>query len=275
MTKMRNRLRRPTGGWVRVVGDRFTDWVRHSVAGAVIVGVAVGACEAGWVLVQRSSYFNIRQVEANETPHLDRSAIINLVGLEGPINIFKFDTLAAEEALGSHPWVAAAHVQKRMPDGVSIQVSERVPAAVVALGGLYVVDADGQPFVRTTPDQIRGLPLVTGLSREVYEANPVASRAYVRDALALGRLYQQSSLAAVHTLSNVHVGDGGRLELMLGKTRIVVGAGDHRAKLGRLEKIYETLAQRNMEASYILLDDKGLRSIVKEVPANRPIMGAL
>lgn len=270
----RNRLRRPSIRW-RGVTHRATDWLRHSITGLAVIGGLMGLGAAGWAVVQRSSYFNIRTVEATETPHLQRDAIVSLAGLDGPVNLFRYDALAAEEALGTHPWVANARVEKRMPDRVEIHLTERIPAAVVALGSLYVVDADGQPFIRATPEQAQGLPLVTGLDREQYETNPVETRALVRDALALGRLYQRSELAAAHPLSNVHVGEGGRLELMLGKSRIVMGQGDFRAKLDRLARIYETLGQRGMEAAYVLMDEKGQRSIVKEVAAARPVMGSL
>jgi hypothetical protein len=151
-----------------------TDWLRHSLTGlAVIGGCSLGLGAAGWAIVQRSSYFNIRTVEATETAHLQRDAIVTLAGLDGPVNLFRYDALAAEEALGTHPWVANARVEKRMPDRVEIHLTERLPAAVVALGSLYVVDADGQPFIRATPEQAQGLPLVTGLDREQYDTNPV------------------------------------------------------------------------------------------------------
>jgi cell division protein FtsQ len=271
----RNRLRRPSGGFSAVVVARTTDWLRHSIKGLAVMGGCALLAAAGWSMVQRSSYFNIRTIEVGETPHLDRVRIAALVGLEGPVNLFRFDARGAEEALAAHPWVATARVEKRMPDRVEIHLSERVPAAVVAIGGLYIVDADGQPFIRATPAEAAGLPLVTGLTREKFEAVPVEARARVREALALGRQYERSPMAAARPLSNVHVGDGGRLELMLGKSRVVMGQGDFRGKLERLERIYETLTQRGVDASYILMDDKGQRSIVKEVAAARPVMGSL
>lgn len=272
----RNRLRsRPVKRLATRFGARLADWVRHSLIGLGVVGGLVGLGAAGWAVVQRAPYFNIRTVEATESAHLDRAAIVALAGLDGPVNLFRFDALAAEEALAAHPWVATAQVLKRLPDRVEILHTERIPAAVVSLGGLYVVDADGQPFIRTTPAEAKGLPLVTGLDRESYEADPAAARASVREALALVRLYERSGLAATRPLSNVHVGEGGRLELMLGKTRVVMGRGDFKAKLERLGEVYETLARRNMEASYVLMDEKGQRSIVKEVPVARPMMGAL
>ncbi len=271
----RNRLRRPSGHFGAIVVARAGDWLRHSVVGLGVLGALSLVAFGGWSMVQRSSYFNIRTIEVGETPHLDRARIAALVGLEGPVNLFRFDARGAEEALAAHPWVATARVEKRMPDRVEIHLSERVPAAVVAIGALYIVDADGQPFIRATPAEAAGLPLVTGLSREGFEGQPAEARARVREALALGRQYERSPMAAARPLSNVHVGDGGRLELMLGRTRVVVGQGDLRGKLERLERIYETLTQRGVDATYILLDDKGQRSIVKEVAAVRPVMGSL
>ena len=82
------------------------------------------------------------------------------VGLDGPVNVFRFEVGAAEDALLAHPWVATAEINKSLPGQVTIRYEERKPEGVVVLGALYLVDGTGEPFAQPTPAEAAGLPEV-------------------------------------------------------------------------------------------------------------------
>jgi hypothetical protein len=217
----------------------------------------------------------VREIEVNETSRVTREQILALTKLDSPMNLLVFDAQVAEEALEDHEWVASARVEVRLPSSVSIHLIERVPSAVVTLGHLYVVDGSGEPFVRASAEDVESLPLVTGLDRAVYEETPELSKSWIRNALALGRLYGRSTLSETRPLGNLNIGPGGELELMVGHTRIVMGSGLFPLKLDRLQRIYSDLGARKSDAAWILLDEKGERAIVRESAAKRPMMGSL
>jgi hypothetical protein len=146
---------------------------------------------------------------------------------------------------------------------------------VVSLGSLYVVDGSGEPYVRALPADVELMPLITGIDRAAYEENPELIKSWVRNALALGRLYGQNALAEAHPLGNVNIAEGGRLELMLDRTRIVMGYEQFPLKLERLARIYGDLAKRKSDAAWILLDEEGERAVVKEIAGKRSVMGSL
>lgn len=251
----------------------LTAWAWHGlrpvVRFAIIVGFVAGFAFAGYRAVHQSAYFLVRDIDVEPTAHLDRSAIIEATGLATPRNIFDFDADAAREALLLHPWVATARVTKVLPERVVIRLEERRASGAVVLDVPYLVDATGHPFTQAGPDELDGLPLVTGLGREDFDLDPEGACERVQTALAVARRYALSPLAARRPLGSVHLAPAGRLELMLGRTRVALGQGDFRDKIGRVEQILDALAARRMDAGYILLSEDRQRAIVDEIPRQR------
>lgn len=232
----------------------------------LVIGSLSGLAVAAWNAVLRSPYFVIRQIEAEGSTHLTRDEVIQRAGLEAPVNVFRYEVAAAEEGLLAHPWVATVDIEKALPGQVTIRYEERKPEGVVVLGALYLVDGTGEPFAQPTPAEAAGLPLITGLDRAAYEADPAHTHERIRDALAVARLYQASPLARRRPLSDVHLGQGNRTELVVGRTRVVVGRERFKQKLETLERIFAQLDRRKVDAMYILMSSDDRRAIVKEIP---------
>ena len=272
---------------------RRNTYKRHALRSARSLALAAGATlsrvwrpvlalllvatlyQVGSGLLKRSHHFAVRKIDVNETQRVTREELLSLTHLDIPQNLLNFDARTAESALSEHPWVASAQVDVRLPGTVSIQITERQPAAVVSLGSLYVVDGSGEPFVRALPGDVESLPLITGIDRVAYEENPQLIKSWVRNALALGRLYGHSPLAENRPLGNVNISEGGRLELMLDRTRIVMGYESFPLKLERLARIYDDLSKRKSDAAWILLDEEAERAVVKEIAGKRSVMGSL
>ena len=65
-------------------------------------------------------------------------------------------------------------------------------------------------------------------------------------------------------MGSVDIAQGGRINLMLGDTRVGLGASGFETKLDRLERIHTALTERKIGAEYILFGDDSSRVIVKE-----------
>ena len=232
------------------------------LAAALLAGLGY----AGWRAVIHSPYFLVRVVDVEPTAHLDRERIVGLVGLDRPTSILEFDEVAATEALRAERWVAVARVNKTLPEQVDITIEERTAAGVVVLEELFLVGDDGHPFVKPSAGEAHGLPLITGLSRADWSADPDAAASRIRAALALARRYERLPIARKRPLSDVRLAPGGRMELMLGQMRVALGSTDFEEKLMRLVLIDRQLSKKNMDASYVLLSDDLARAIVKETP---------
>ncbi|MDO5639453.1 MAG: cell division protein FtsQ/DivIB [Neisseria sp.] len=113
---------------------------------------------AGAVWVYHSPYFPIRQVKIDGDLQRVSSDELQTVAqqyIRG--NIFSADLNGAQKAFESLPWVDKAHVRRRLPDAVDIELTERVPVARWKESGL--VDSNGNVFQAATDEKF---PLFEG-----------------------------------------------------------------------------------------------------------------
>lgn len=193
-------------------------WIRQGLPAIVAVvgvsAVAAGAC-VGYRVATSSERFAVRSVELRGNRILPAERLREVVGLEhlaapdrarlGP-NIFQLDLAEMEAALEAEPWIAAATVRRRLPGTLVVEVEENRPAALVEMDGVYLVDGQGVVFARAVIERGDGdgLPVITGIAREDYAAEPAAAQARIRRALEAARLYAEGA-AHRPALGEVHV----------------------------------------------------------------------
>lgn len=273
----RNRYRRSAGRTRRdetaaLMSAVVTGGAKRITSLGLLLGL-VGLCAFGWTVVSESAYFNVRHFEVEASAHLSRAEILSLAGLDAPVNLLTFDADAAAEHLEAHPWVARAVVIKSLPHTAKIEVQERSAAGLVVFEAQYLVDEEGEIFARVEVGEAPAVPMITGISRAQYEAEPVRSRQRIVEGLAIARLYGRAQMAQRRPLSDVSVGEGGRIELIVGRTRVSLGRGPQRKQLDRLAQVFGELARRDADAEYVLLADDARRAIVKETVVRRGSRG--
>ncbi|MBK9034735.1 MAG: FtsQ-type POTRA domain-containing protein [Myxococcales bacterium] len=161
--------------------------VAPAVAALALIGGVAEAGRYGYRWLTTSPRFAVAAVEVNGEATLTEDAVRARLPFGVGDNIFRVDTGDAEAALAAEPWIARATVRRRLPRTIVIDVVERRPAAVVAADGLYLADADGQPFKRADlrAGEARDLPVISGIPRELFAAAPGQAAARVRDGLAV------------------------------------------------------------------------------------------
>lgn len=105
----------------------------------------------------------VQEVLVTGRKESDRAAVLAALGVERGTPILSFDPQAARAALESIPWVAAATVERRLPDTIFVKIVERTPMAIWQHGQkLHLVDADG--VVLSDRDLARwgDLPMLVG-----------------------------------------------------------------------------------------------------------------
>ena len=207
-----------------------------------------------WMLT--SPFFGLSRVEAVGHVRVTPAEIKRLGGLARGLNLFQLDPAAIERGIGAHPWVKEVELRRRYPSTVSVRIVEHVPAAVLALHDLYLVDGEGHPFKRLQPGDDADLPLITGIERETYAHDPEAAGARIREALAAIHAYREAGLESDGRISEAHLAAAG-LTLVTGKGQeLRLPDGDVTAALGRLVRIRRELVSRDLEAEIIHLDNR-------------------
>lgn len=223
---------------------------------AVTAGLVWGAVELrAWAVA--SPRFALKEASFTGLTHAARPELVRLSGLAAGQNLFALDVGALEKAMSQHPWVRGVEVTRHFPSAVSVEVVEHVPAALGVLGGdLYVLDEDGEPFKRVTPGDGLDLPLVTGLTREAYVADPVAARERFRTALSVARAYDALAQGKEERLSEVKVEATSVTLVAASGQEVRMGEGEAEAKLQRLARIRRELRARGLAAGIIRLDNR-------------------
>ena len=181
---LRSRLPGP-----RQLADACGRALRRAVpAMLALVGVAAVGGGAWWLhqFVTHSPRFAVTRIEIRGTHELDPDAVRARLPFRPGANVFTADLGRAERLLDAQPWIAEAHLRRELPHTIVVDVRERVAAAIVDLDGLYLADADGKVFKRAATEvgEGAGLPVVTGLGRDAYAADPAAAAADIAHALA-------------------------------------------------------------------------------------------
>jgi len=182
-----------------------------------------------------NSYFFVREIQVRGGEKVGGDEIVAMAGLRQGMNIWKIEPGGIEKKVAKHPWVRRVLVRRDFPRRIVIEVEERTPKAIVALGQLYYVDADGVVFKEVGAGENVNFPLLTGLRPEqLAKANP-ALRGKIQDAVRLADLMAKDA----HTLSEIHFDGSGRLVVYTTAFPVALkmGWGEWDAKLKRLDRV--------------------------------------
>lgn len=147
-----------------------------------LIGVA-SASGVAWLLLA-SPYVRFHTLRVVGNTRATTVAVAQLAALPAGDPLLLVDLDSAVAAVERHPWVARVEASRRLPDTVVLRVEERQAAAVVQLDQLYVVDADGTPFVKAGPADMDHV-IFTGLDPALASREPALARRIIRDGLLL------------------------------------------------------------------------------------------
>lgn len=171
--------------------------------------------------ISRSPLLDVDYVDvrgAEETGRLDLVAAAGLGGHPAMLDVDTGDVVRRVEAL---PWVLSASAHLRWPGTVTIDVTERRPAAVLPAGsGLWAVaDVTGR-VLEIGPDKPAGLPVIGNVPLPEQAGGKVA-------ATAVPSLKVAAALPAPvrDRIADVATVAGGEVELQLGPPGGVVRLG--------------------------------------------------
>lgn len=231
----RNRRKQQGSVWSRlpkpaVIVDACGRALRRSVPALVGIGVLAtvgGTAWAGYRFVTTSQRFAITDIKVEGNSRLSTEQIIASLPVHTGENVFATDLDGVVKELRTNPWVASVEAHRELPHTLAIEVHEHVPAAVVTLGGLYLVDASGHPFKKAelAADDGAGLPIITGLDRAAYSANPDGTAAQVRDALDALATWRDGN-AERPSIGELHLDTHGGLTLVTYEHAIAIDLGD-------------------------------------------------
>jgi cell division protein FtsQ len=204
-----------------------------AVIGMFVIAAISGTAWAGYRFVTTSPRFAITAIEVNGNQQVPDDQIRAALSVRVGDNVFASDLDGAVREVRENPWIASAEAHRVLPHTIVIEVREHVAAAIVQLGGLYLVDAEGHPFKRAEigSDDGAGLPIITGLDRAGYLANPTAAAAQIRGAMTA--LATWRGVEDRPSIGEVHLDTHGAITLVTYEHAISLQLGDLDAELAQ------------------------------------------
>ena len=257
-----NRRRSPSRDQILLVNSRLggTRHVQMQRAGAVGV-IACAVAVAGWVairgagsmthsLLAENPRFEIRRLEFRSSGRLSPDHLRQYAAVSEGLNLFAIDLAGIRDRLERVPLIGRAEVQRQLPDGLVVQVEERIPLARVQTKGgqALPVDRDGHIL---SPLHVPQLPMLTGAGDRGVAPGSVLREPATRDGLALLTVLEDARLAFEIPLVQVDVGDPAQLVLkMKAGGQVLMGRDQLDRRVSELAAIVKQSDERDADIEF-------------------------
>jgi cell division protein FtsQ len=211
-----------------------------------------------WHHAIQGDLLRIREVRFEGLSRATAQELLELSPVQRGDHLLLCDTALVELALQRHPWIASVEVRRTLPAALEVRVSERRAAALVDLGGLYLVDTEGEVFKRARPGDGLDLPVITGVGREDWVERRAEVEPLLQAALALLDRWAERGLDRRTPVSEIHISAEYGTTLWAGPEGLEVrlGHGGLPEKLARLERVLAAVEAEGRRAEVLHLENR-------------------
>jgi len=204
----------------------------------------------------KATFFKLERIEVSRMRQLSRDEIISLTGAKLGDSLLKLELPHVAEQLEKNPWIENLKVRRRFPGTLSIEITERVPVAVVNMGYLYYLDAKGDIFKPLTEGDRLDFPVLTGITEEDLLKDADGTKKMLTTALGIMDLLKKGSVFRLGDVSEIHLdkGYGFTLFTAQGGIPVKLGNSDFEGKLARFSRIYQELMAQITSLEYVDLN---------------------
>lgn len=211
----------------------------------VCVGV-IGVFTYGFFeYAERSTDFQVRNVEIHGLRYLDERDVLAASGIGVQGNILFFDSEDVQARVEAMPYVKSCRVELKFPDTVALHIVEREPYATLMLNSLsYALDEDGVVLRAYAPTEMPMPPFFTEVAGlHFVEEGEVLEQENMRAAMALWRSIDASDLGDTLTVSElaVYAADDIRMYCDELPYEFRWAKGDFEGQVRRLEVLWSEL----------------------------------
>ena len=203
------------------------------------------------------SYFKADNIEISGISQLTEENILEQAAVSTGKNILSINLYSVRKRLLAHPDIEAADVERKLPNGLIIRITEHQPLAVIDLGRKFLLDVNGKIYKECKDEECQKMPLITGLDfSDLGLPGSVENTPYtaVMNVLWMGK--EKASVlpnAFIHQIS-VDREVGITVYAYGGKKIIKLGYGDYANKFERLIKVTLYLKDSHQVSDFESID---------------------
>ncbi len=234
--------------------------------GFILVTLVWALCTEVYEVVANATFFKLERIEMSRVRKLSHDEIVTLAGVKLGDSLLKLDLQHVAEQLEKNPWVENLKVRRRFPGTLSIEITERVPVAVVNMGYLYYLSDKGEIFKPLTEGDRLDFPILTGITEEDLVKDAEGTKTMITTALGIMELLKKGTVFRLEDVSEIHLDKGYGCTLFTARRGIPVklGNGDFPEKLARFSRIYQDLTAQIASLEYVDLNYSD-KIVVKKV----------
>ena len=135
-----------------------------------LVGVVIYLVYASYNFLISDPRFKIADVSFRGHNSLIEKQLLKWLGPIHGENLFTYDLTKTSERLAEHPWILSASVQRKFPQEIQIELTERVPYARVKFEKIFLMDTFGVILSEETP-KYKDLPLIAQSNKGAMPTN--------------------------------------------------------------------------------------------------------
>ncbi len=226
--------------------------------GAVLTALLTAAlCYGGWEGYRwftHAEMFSIAGVDVKGVRSMSDENIREVAAMFTGQNVFRVDLGAATRRVMADPWVRDVRIERRLPNRISMFITERVPRAVLqASNGKYLIDGEGVVMapIRGGSAGAPPLPVIALRDCRAVLREPVTTRA-VTEALEL--LEELAARGGWDPRSvTVKADSAETVAIVYADHEFRIGSGNYNEKLRRMGEIVADMRQRGLAYTYVEL----------------------
>ena len=189
----------------------------------------------------KTTPFPVENIEVRGIQKLSRDEIVSISSVRIGEDMLALRLKTVGGQIAANPWVANVRVQRFFPGTLAVTVTERQAVAVVNMGLLYYLDAQGEPFKPLNFGDKLDYPVVSGFTEDDLNSDPNGTREALTTACSLIAALRQQGVFILADVSEIHYdrGHGFTLYTTSGAVPVRIGMSDFTEKLNRFARIYE------------------------------------
>jgi cell division protein FtsQ len=229
--------------------------IRTAALRVIMVVSVIAGCLLAWQAYRallHADLFQIAGVDVTGVKQVSEAELRAITGVFTGQNIFSVDLETVARRARANPWVKDVRIYRRLPNRISMAVTERAPYALLASGaGLYVMDNDGFVIEKISKENASAwqLPVVAIRDNRIRSGERVTSDS-MADALTLIAEIAERGGWQLHEVTIKAVSPE-TVSILYADHEFKMGAGGYGEKLMRLAEILSDGKQRGLEIAYV------------------------
>jgi cell division protein FtsQ len=184
------------------------------------------------------SNLKVTQIKVEGNLIVGTNEIVQLTQVQPGTLLYQADLTAIQRNVTSHYYIKDAVVERNLPNTISVDVSERVPIAIVNRTETLYVDDEGVVLPRSISKKLFDLPVISGIPPgEELALGSTIRDAQTRQALQMLMTMRSINHEMYYNISEIQVHTAGDIVLYAveNSVPIIFGIGDIADKFVKLE----------------------------------------